>query len=205
MPLSHQICNEDEHMIFLWTVTESLEELQIAYKNVYGDQKSIPDFKNDFRLKEWIASRLLCSKMLDKPVQIDYLREGCPVLTQSDWSVSISHSKEMVGVQLLKSKPAGIDIERKTEKIRRISRKFASHNEIINIGDDLRGLYKIWCAKEVLFKIYQKGSLDFINHLGVFEKEDLLYGEIKKDGNPAVYPLAVMEFDNYILVFHKPQ
>lgn len=200
-----KIHDNSEHKLYVWIFSEDLSTLQEEFRNVYGDLQSLPEFRSETRKLEWLAVRIMLNDMLGEAMVIDYLREGCPYLKNSDYNISISHAGKAVAVQLIKEHPAGIDIEVPDEKIKRIAQKFMRDDEIINTDKGLHDLYRVWCSKEVLFKIYQKGSVDFKRDLEVRVQGDEISGIIRKDGHELVYPLCLIEREGLILVYHKPQ
>ncbi len=200
-----KIHDDSEHKLYLWVFSEDLSSLQEEFRNVYGNLQSVPEFRSETRKMEWLAVRIMLNDMLGQPQVIHYLREGCPYLENTDFNISISHAGRAVAIQLIKRFPAGIDIEERDDKIRRIAQKFVREDEIINTESELTDLYRIWCSKEVLFKIYQKGSVDFKRDLEVRGQEDYIQGFIRKDGKEQVYPLKMIEREALVLVYHKPQ
>lgn len=70
---------------------------------------------------------------------------------------------------LSKRFPVGIDIEAQRPQIRKLSVKFVSETEQLRWGNGLtdEALHLIWGAKEVLYKLYSKGGLDFKTDLSI--------------------------------------
>ena len=146
MPLSHKLVDEPGHLLYLWYITEATSQLQSIFNNVYKDLVPVEQFGSEIRQREWLAVRLLVAEILGHPTRINYLRKGCPFLPDESFNISISHAKNWVGVQLLADKPAGLDMEIKSDKIRRIAPKFMNNIEIMNSDDSLDYLYKVWCS-----------------------------------------------------------
>jgi hypothetical protein len=71
-------------------------------------------------------------------------------------------------------------------------------------GTDLKKLSKIWSAKEVLFKLYMKGGIDFKANLFI-ESEDSLQscvGKIKKNDIEMNYQLRFLNLGEYFICYN---
>ena len=86
-------------------------------------------------------------------------------------AVSLSHSKELLAF-ISANKLAAIDLEPISTKAYHIRHKFLSHKEL-NLAIDYEIATLMWCAKECLYKIHQKGKLIF--------NEDLKINSISKN------------------------
>jgi phosphopantetheine--protein transferase-like protein len=75
----------------------------------------------------------------------------------------------MAAVIVYENKKVGVDIEKITDRISKIKKRFLSENELsfISEKDELAQLYVCWGIKETLFKLYGKGSLPFINGIKI--------------------------------------
>ncbi|MCX6291117.1 MAG: 4'-phosphopantetheinyl transferase superfamily protein [Bacteroidetes bacterium] len=170
MPLDYQIKSE-KFSLAIWQMDESLEELQGHLNLSAGDSDTLNHFKSEYRKREWLTTRVLVKKLLSskEEVRIDYQPNGKPFLIESDYSISISHTKNYVSVLLSKSGAAGIDLETIQPRIEKISKKFVTADEEKFIEKEKRITYQhvIWGTKEVLFKIYGDGNLNFLEHLHV--------------------------------------
>ena len=175
--------------ISIWKMSETIEDL-------LKSGLVIPEnIKSNKRKKEWICSRLLLQK-LSPNASIKYNQFGAPILSNGK-AVSISHSKDYC-VILISLQTAAVDIEFVSTKANRLKDQFISKEE--------KGLIKkseiytlIWCAKECLFKIHQKGKLNF--------KEDLIINKIEHSSiNTSIkktkYKLHYEKFEDYFLVYY---
>jgi len=205
MPLSHKLVDEPGHLLYLWYITEATSQLQSIFNNVYKDLVPVEQFGSEIRQREWLAVRLLVAEILGHPTRINYLRKGCPFLPDESFNISISHAKNWVGVQLLADKPAGLDMEIKSDKIRRIAPKFMNNIEIMNSDDSLDYLYKVWCSKEVLFKVHQNGNVDFKRDLTISLGASSIEGEIKNLESSGRYSLSSVDLKELIIIYHSPQ
>lgn len=149
--------NIDPHTtLAIWKMEETTDELLKA-------AIPIPEhLHNEQRQREWISSRLLLKEIAPQS-SITYNTFGAPQLSNG-YAISISHSPSYC-CMLVSKKKAAIDLELITTKAERVSAKFMHQEEQSLIYDNVEQSTLIWCAKECLFKLHQKGNLIF--------KEDL--------------------------------
>ena len=116
----------------------------------------------------------------------------------------------MVAVILSGEKEPGIDIEKITSRIERISGKFMTELELHTSGcfDNNRKLeymHLIWGAKEAMYKLYGDGSLEFKTNLLVkpfnFKREGEFKGLIKKENFSQEVSGYYEKINEYMLVF----
>ncbi|NOZ35033.1 MAG: 4'-phosphopantetheinyl transferase superfamily protein [Chlorobi bacterium] len=115
--------------------------------------------KNEKRKIEWLGTRILLKKMLGFYTEIQYNNNGSPYL-KIDRHISITHSKNYIGIILSKNKNTGIDIEIISDRILKTASKFIPDTEIKTIKTH-KEIYLHWCSKETLFKIKGGGGYDF--------------------------------------------
>ena len=155
-----QIIKENNIKIGLWKIEESLEELlQLAGKTSITNN-------TEKRKKEFLISRLLLRNM-NLNSNISYNKFGAPELDDFQ-NISISHSKKLVAI-LLGDKKVGLDIEPISNKPLRLSSKFIAKNVHENLSKEKATL--IWCAKEAIYKWYQKRNIDFKKDIKSFTVE----------------------------------
>lgn len=182
--------NIDNHtQLAIWKMSEPLEKLlQLGV--------AVPEnIKSNKKMKEWMCSRLLLKQLVPNS-NISYNQHGAPILSNGR-AISISHSHEYCAI-LVGMQTAAVDIEFISTKANRLKDKFISKEE--------EGLIKkseiytlIWCAKECLFKINQKGKLIF--------KEDLIIKKIEQSSintsmKKTSYNLHFEKFEDYFLVYY---
>ena len=126
-------------------------------------KQQIDGFLNDKRKKTAIAAEFIA-----KELAADFLglslentavlrtAAGKPYIKDNPAYISISHSGDFIAAAV-SHKPIGIDIEVIKEKDLRFIKKVFCETDVDFISkqqDSLTAFYKIWTAKEALFKLY---------------------------------------------------
>ena len=155
----HQIIKENKSEIGIWKMEESLVELQNMISKADSSY-----LNSEKRKKEFLSTRILLNK-LNPNSEITYNKFGAPQLSDGK-QISISHSKTSVAI-IISDNNVGIDIEEIDEKALRISSKFINKNHLVNLTKEKATL--IWCVKECLFKLFQKGNIDFRKDITIEE------------------------------------
>lgn len=159
------------------------------------------------REKEGAGVRFLLEKLLDNEVELAYYDTGKPYLKGRTEEISISHSHDMLAVIVDKQKPTGIDIELIRDKVLKITHKFLSDKELKDIaGQSIEKVLVYWAAKETLYKIYAKKSVDFREHLFITnfdytETGGEIISNIIMSGFEKEIKLKYMKVDEYMLVY----
>ena len=178
-------------IIAIWDLQESLEELMQQFIKI-----SIPDFNNEKRKKEYLASRLLL-KDIAPNTKITYNEYSAPGLENGE-HISISHSKNLVAIIISKQK-VGLDIEKISEKPLRLSSRFISDNTHQNLTKEKATL--IWCCKEAIYKWYQKGNIDFIKDIKLHNFEIAEKGILTAEFKTERLFLNYQKINNHYLVY----
>lgn len=188
----------------VWQITESEDYFLSRLELFPSEIKQLATIKGRLRL-EWLASRWLLHTLSGRKLRGACLKDeyGKPFLTDSEYEISISHSKDAVAV-MAAPYSIGIDIQREVAKIERIEKKFVRPVEKDSLADNTKipHLHIYWGAKEALYKAYGRKKLGFIRHIHVdpFEynlKEGYSTGAIHKNDFHAYYHVfyeKVMEF-----------
>ena len=105
-------------------------------------------------------------------------------------------------------RPVGVDVQLRSDKIRRIQHKFVGEQEQAVVNAEAPDLhYHIcWSAKEALFKVYALGQIDFRRHLFVDlpdypESEGIIGGRVIKEGKTLHCQIKYRFIQEYILVY----
>ena len=203
MPLYKVIEHNKNTTIYIWKITESLEDLK---KSVLLNERSkirISNMKSESHIKGFLAVRELLRIAGYTDNDLFYTEEGKPQL-KNNKKITISHSFDFSVIGVSNSE-IGVDIEKNREKIKRIASKFiGSEQEYLIEANLVEQLTVIWGAKESLFKIHPNGGLLFIKHLPI-EKFDLCnkqtIGHILKEPFKERYAIYFEIFEGYTLVY----
>ncbi len=196
----------------LWVIEESEEELSQLFSSAPREEiEALKKFKNPQKRIERMAARLLIYELLGKKVLVDYDEYGKPFIVGDNRSLSISHTKGMLAVQIAEQK-AGVDIEYISDRVAKIAHKFLSAPELdtIDLKQQMMHMYAFWCAKETVYKIYGKKRLDFKKHIHIkpfdIEKKGFIKASLSKVEEQEflldyfIYELN--EQDKYMIVKH---
>ena len=221
-----QIIIENNIEIGLWKIEESVQELtdRLMYIETPEGPNGIRDYvhsyirlKTDKQRKEFLVSRLLLEILKKKSEnevlkmnpysKMYYNKFGAPQLKLASWGeqekmfqmyISISHSKGLVAV-LIGDNKVGLDIEQISDKPLKLSSKFITKNIHENLSKEKATL--IWCAKEAIYKWYQKGEVDFTKDIiippFVLKEKGQIKIQIKKNS----LILNYQKINNHYLVY----
>lgn len=202
---------ENKNCLFaLWAIQETEEELLELFSSAPSKEiEALGNFSNPQRKIERIVSRLLIYELLGKKVLIAYDDYGKPFIQGDEFSVSISHTRGMVAVQIGKNK-AGVDIEHISGRVAKIAHKFLSIPELnaIDLQAQMMHMYAYWCAKETVYKIYGKKRLDFRKHIHIepftIEKKGEISARLNKEEEQNFildyFIFDLNELDKYMIV-----
>lgn len=155
MPLFETINVDERTHLYVWKVTESLDDL-VGKVNLQGvHQVKYDAIKMEADKKNFLATRYILQSLGYSSEDLFYDEEGKPFLKNGK-HVSISHSFDMV-VVIIGEYPVGIDIEKKREKIINVAEKFTQwdyRNTSFSAHNVLQKLTMIWSAKEAGFKAH---------------------------------------------------
>jgi len=172
---------ENHYKIIIWQSTESLDELLKEAALNEKDYAEYCSFQSETRKREWVTVRTALRHLLPgENAGITYDNNRRPHLIGSK-SISISHSGPYIAVMVADEKHIGIDIEEIHPRIDVLAKKFVNEEEFTFIDQKNRfeKLHVIWGAKEVLYKIYSRGGVDFKKDLHVNQFEYSTKGECK--------------------------
>jgi 4'-phosphopantetheinyl transferase len=158
-----------DYQLGIWKMDE--DETELLKQSGLSDP---PALVNPVRRLEYLAVRAMASVMGIKPADIAYKPSGKPYLAgDKALIISISHTRNYVAVLLSAHALAGVDVEHRSERIRKIRHKFMHPDEennlkqISNPLNETVGLLLHWCAKESLFKALPEEGVDFAQELRI--------------------------------------
>ena len=155
----------------IWKMEETTEEMWYLLQHQAWYQLEFSRLKAEQRQKEWLATRLLLKEMLGHEAIIHHHPNGTPFLSETEQKqISISHTKDFVAIMLTDAtQTAGIDIEYRSERVRKVRSRFlnAEEEQFIDPAHETEHLLICWCAKETLYKIINRQEVDFCRHLHI--------------------------------------
>jgi len=210
MPLSFKFeCDEDIELAIWRTIEDSF---YFSNKlSIHNSEKLIIENLSSRKLIEWLSSRYLLHLMTGRSFRGKFTKDihGKPHLEDSDYHISISHSRDLAAV-IASKQLVGIDIQYYVSKIHRIKHKFTTDKELKNIPEEktLQALHVIWGAKESLYKAYGKRALDFkenilVSRLDLSLNEGRFLGQVIKDDYQKDFDLKFKLFEKFAIVYAK--
>ena len=154
MPLLDTIHYPDGTALHLWWQTETVEELVESCRRL---ELPVPAGTKccERRLGERLAEVLLVHRIFGKGVSLGHTPGGAPTVAVAGCHISISHTREWVGIARNDNHRIGIDIERCDGRVLRVRERFLSAEEQAAIPcDDIIGNTLAWTAKEALYKLF---------------------------------------------------
>lgn len=199
MPLLLDKQLDESSAYAVWNIQETFLELP------YMSPEPYPADLNPVRQAEWIIGRVLVKDLCDKfgiPYKgISKQAKGKPYLNGSTANISISHSFPIAAAMIHLEKPCGIDMEMPREKHIWVQEKYLHESELA-FKDDLKKLCTIWCAKEVIYKIYGRKYLSLKDEIKVeFKSKDVLMGHILKKGEENTHEIHYEWVKEFLLAF----
>lgn len=169
MPIIKNTPLNKQCKLILWEITEEVDQLINKVTLTNQEEQKLAKISNPTRKKEFLATRLMVQTMLGEKVGITHNSQGKPILINSSWDISITHTKKIVGIILGKGHNMALDIEYLSERVEKVTSKFLSTKEQENISskDRLLHLYQYWCAKECLIKLMGRKDLHLTTELQI--------------------------------------
>lgn len=189
---------DSDYRIMVWQSTESLEFLLKEADLNEKDFAEYCSFQSETRKREWVTVRTALRHLLPgENAGITYDKNRRPQLIGKK-SISISHSGPYIAVMVADESRIGIDIEEIHPRIDVLAKKFVSEKEFSFIDQKNRfeKLHVIWGAKEVLYKIYSRGGVDFKKDLHVNQFEYSTKGE-------CIAFIKKFDFEESFIVYYR--
>lgn len=196
---------ENSYRLALWKLTEPLEFFEEKTHFLPFDIQLYSKITNESRKKEWLSVRIMLNEILGFWPNITYMETGKPILNNHTRHLSITHSREMVGILLCTSPFAGIDIEKCNRTIDNILPRFLSDQELKNVESSTNPNCKIihWCAKEAIFKSINEPNIEFSNKIRIEKINDdgTINAWYKSKRKTQEIELSYLLLDEHIIVW----
>lgn len=207
MPLIETL-HAQEAIIGLWQMNETELQLLDMLENRAIYQSELDSFVSQKRRIEFLSVRLLLQQFLDlDEVRVGYEPSGKPYLIDSDYQLSISHTKGYAVVILHPSRRVAIDIEQRADKVMRLQSKFMNEAELeaIDSAHSLSYTLICWSAKESLFKWLSESAIDFREHLLItpfrVAESGCLNTFFNRNDNPLPIQVSYLNRQEYVLTW----
>lgn len=207
MPLILEKKISSDLAIGVWQVKEAEEWFLGQTWLSAMEREDLAMLKSKAKREQRLAYRMVLIHLLGRhDFIIKYDQHHKPHLENIPGHISVSHSGELAAAMINQRSPAGIDIERISNRILSLSEKFLSLQECINSGGrknaDLLTLY--WGAKEALYKMDGKKGLTFKEDLLIDDftpaQEGVLTGRITRGMLSGSHTLEYQHIRDYVLV-----
>ena len=184
-------------------ITEPWQDILKCFQSKpYG----IDEIKSDKRKQEWLSVRSLLQQITGSETCIIYKENGTPVLKNSNYNISISHTIGYVAIILSENPNPGIDIEYHSGRAWKLRKKFLSEKELEMFSGEQNATL-CWCAKETAFKALQQTNVDFIEHLHIepFTVSDKGILKLKETKTPQqqTFYIDYQINENYIIAWKE--
>ena len=209
MPLHYIQSVQPSGVFAIWDNQESISYFEDKLQLNTDEEVALKDFSDRKRL-DWLSSRYLLHIMTGSKSRTLCIKDeyGKPVLINSEYHISLSHSVDRTAV-IASKYPVGIDVQKVVSKIGRIARKFCNEHEQNHIPNNttqaLLYFHIIWGAKECIYKSYGKRKVDFRGHMTITDintnfKSGTANGRIEIGDFEASYRIEYHLIDDYMVV-----
>jgi 4'-phosphopantetheinyl transferase len=162
--------------IGVWQITETESELTALLQAQEEVVAELGVYKSEHRKMESIAARLMLHRLTESasPWRLEKDVHSKPFFTEhSQWHCALSHSHGLAAA-MISNRACGIDLQRFTAKMASLAHKFVNKTEAAWISghsteNHLDLYHLIWCAKEAMYKVHGRKSLDFRAHILVHD------------------------------------
>ncbi len=206
MPLIKHITTLNNNQLFIWEITENIQQLLNIVELTAEEQSTLNTMKSERRKKEFLGSRLLLQQYFDKNARISHNQDGKPFIENSNVNISITHTQNYIAIFLSSMGAIALDMEHLSDRVTKIAHRFLSEKELENISSNnkILHLYQYWCTKECLIKFYGKKNIHLTKELKVYPfdptdsviKAAVLRADFKQN-----YSLYHLQINNCLLVY----
>ncbi len=192
--------------LFVWEITESVDELLGVINFNPFVIEDIFNFGSEKRKLEYLAVRAIIYTMYSTEVGIEYNEDGSPYISDRSVEISITHTGKYAAVLLHPTKRVGIDIERVSERVERVKKRFLSSEELSHIDKDNERTHLtiMWAAKEALYKVIGVKIVEFTEDIIISTFVPYLEGEIVANETCSEakreYELSYRVYPEFVLV-----
>lgn len=204
MSLFSNIRLDNGLQVVVWNLTETLEELVKLTPLTAEEQEtweaiSVPSKKREFLAGKYVLEKA-CGLLNITYRGMEKDEHGKPHLAGREYEISLTHTEDFIAVAFSRYSAVGIDLEKPREQIFRILPRLYTPQEVAAVNGDLDTATIYWSAKEALYKLYGKRSVDFKQHLQLSGREGHLEGLIRINGTRICCSFYITRILEYYLV-----
>ena len=194
-------------LLAIWEMEESREELLSRFPEHLRAEaiEYINSVRSERRSIEWLSTRAMVFILLGKDKSVQNYPDGKPYLADHSYHISISHTRRYAALHIHASRPVGVDIETRSDRVKKIANKLISEKVYIDPANKVVHQLLHWSAKESLYKLLNQQGVDFKQHLLIHPFTPSTYGTMTateaKTGNDITYSLKYEVNDQYILTW----
>ena len=130
--------------------------------------------------------------------KLEYNLNGKPFFASRSYSISISHSKNWIGLAWSSIENLGLDIETIDERILKVSDRFL-HPDESTFVESLRDKTIVWCIKECLIKLLDDKTIDFKNELKTTKITDDNWTGYSRLKPEKIYHFSILKKNNSLI------
>lgn len=167
------------------------------------ESERLNTIKSPLKQQEFVATRILRDRIFGHH-HIHYNEHGAPYIKDKQF-ISISHSRNIVGIAVCADFQIGFDLEFISGKAKKVCSKFLNNKELqaFNLQSELETT-KLWSAKESLYKLANRTGIDFKTQLliepGV---ENCLLGKIIQANGYDLVEITTFEHLDFIVTLNQ--
>ena len=201
MSFLKNIIIDDQTKIKIWKVILG----ELSPKELNNDEKKLFKLKKSNILREQFLATRKMLVLENSDYIITYDLDGKPSLN-SEFNISISHSREIAVISISDNCKIGLDVQIKENKLFNIKHKFLNKSEILNTGEDpsIDILTMMWTSKESIYKAIGLKGISFSKNIKidkVIEKDKTGKGYYINGTEKVKFDLQFYYLDEYIMCY----
>ena len=162
MPIIRTIKPNDNTVVGIWKITESIDDLSSQVELSSKSKQLLKRRKSKIHKLQFLSVRTILLELGYSDYNLSYLNSS-PILSDGK-KISISHSN-LFSCVIISNLKVGIDVQEYNNKINKIAKKFIGYEALYVKQNDSQIISIIWNIKESIYKIAEIIGLDYKNHL----------------------------------------
>ena len=162
MPIIRTIRPNDNTLVGIWKITESIYDLSSQVVLSSKSKKLLKNRKASIHKLQFLSIRAILLEFGYSDKDLSYINNS-PILNNGK-KISISHSN-LFSCVIISDFKVGIDVQEFNNKINTIAKKFIGYEALYVKDNDIQIISIIWNIKESIYKIAEIIGLDYKNHL----------------------------------------